>query len=148
MGKMGGNTIFSKCLYQKIVSHISCESELMALDKGATMGLFLRWLTEAMGDTVRTPVQIFVDSQGAISLAINPVGPNRNLHIHARYFYVRDLMEGHEYIIHYVSTKDQIADMLCTYKGSASFMRSFNLASRVAMLVRNKHGIWEWNTSR
>ena len=120
----------------------------MALDKGATMGLFLRLLTEAMGGAIRTPVPIFVDNQGAISIANNPVGPHRNLHIHARYFYVRDLVEGHEYVIHYVSTKDRIADMLCTYKGSASFMRFFNLASRVAVLIRNKHGIWEWKTSR
>ena len=112
-------------LYQIIVSHSSCESELMALDKGATMGMFLRWLTEALGGTVITPVPIFVDNQGAISLANNPVGPNRNLHIHARYFYVRDLVDGKEYIVHYVNTKDQLADMLCTYiyKGSASFVR-------------------------
>ena len=112
------------------------------------MGMFLRWLTEAMAGTVKTPVSIFVDNQGAISLAINPVGPNRNLHIHARYFYVRDLVEGHEYIIHYVSTNDQIADMLCTYKGSASFMRFFDLASRVVILVKNKYRIWEWKTLR
>ena len=120
----------------------------MALDKGATMGMFLRWLTEAMGGKVITPVPIFVDNQGAISLANNPVGPNRNLHIHARYFYVRDLVEGHEYVIHYVNTKDQLADMLCTYKGSASFMRFFDLASRIAILVKNCHGIWEWKILR
>ena len=70
-------------------------------------------LTEAMGGTVITPVPIFVDNQGTISLANNPVGPNRNLHIHARYFYVRDLVDGKEYIVYYVNTKDQLADMLC-----------------------------------
>jgi hypothetical protein len=41
IGKLGGNTIFWTCLYQTIVSHSSCESELMARGKGATMGMFL-----------------------------------------------------------------------------------------------------------
>ena len=144
IGKLGGNTIFWKCLYQSIVSHSSCESELMALDKGATMGMFLRWLTEALGGKVITPVPIFVDNQGAIHLANNPVGPNRNLHIHARYFYVRDLVDGQEYVVHYVSTNDQLADMLCTYKGSDSFMRFFDLASRCAVLKLDKNDVWVW----
>ena len=144
IGKLGGNTIFWKCLYQSIVSHSSCESELMALDKGATMGMFLRWLTEALGGTVITPVPIFVDNQGAIALANNPVGPNRNLHIHARYFYVRDLVDGQEYVVYYVNTNDQLADMLCTYKGSTSFIRFFDLASRCAILVKNANDVWEW----
>ena len=144
IGKLGGNTIFWKCLYQTIVSHSSCESELMALDKGATMGMFLRWMTEALGGVVITPVPIFVDNQGAIALANNPVGPNRNLHIHARYFYVRDLVDGQEYAVYYVSTKDQLADMLCTYKGSASFDRFFDLASRCSIMIKNSNDIWEW----
>ena len=144
IGKLGGNTIFWKCLYQTIVSHSSCESELMALDKGATMGMFLRWMTEALGGVVITPVPIFVDNQGAIALANNPVGPNRNLHIHARYFYVRDLVDGQEYAVYYVNTKDQLADMLCTYKGSASFDRFFDLASRCSIMIKNSNDIWEW----
>ena len=86
---------------------IDSESQLLlALDKGATMGMFLRWLTEVLGGVVITP--------GGVSS--NPVGPNRNLHIHARYFYVRDLVDGQEYVVYYVNTKDQLADMLCTYK--------------------------------
>jgi len=144
IGKLGGNTIFWKCLYQTIVSHSSCESELMALDKGATMGMFLRWLTEAMGGSVQTPVPIFVDNQGAIALASNPVGPNRNLHIHARYFYVRDLVDNQDYTVIYVNTKDQLADMLCTYKTSSSFARFFDLASRCAKLVKDAHDVWVW----
>ena len=98
----------------------------------------------AAESTVITPVPIFVDNQGAIALANNPVGPNRNLHIHARYFYVRDLVDGQEYAVYYVNTKDQLADMLCTYKGSASFVRFFDLASRCAIMVKNSNDIWEW----
>ncbi len=119
----------------------------MALDKGATMGMFLR-LTEALGGTVITPVPIFVDNQGVTALSNSPVEPNRNLHIHARYFYVRDLVDGQEYVVHYVNTKDQLADMLCTYKGSKSFIRFFDLESRCAILVKNANGVWEWKILR
>jgi hypothetical protein len=111
------------------------------------MGMFLRWQTEAMGGTVRTLVPIFMDNQGAISLANNTIGPNRNLHMHVGYFHVRDLVEGHEYIIHYVSTNDQLAGMLCTDKGSASFMRS-STWPRGWRYLSNKHGTWELKTLR
>ena len=39
--KLGGNTVYWKVMFTSIVSHSSCESELMALDVGATIGQFV-----------------------------------------------------------------------------------------------------------
>jgi hypothetical protein len=120
--KLGGNTIYWKNLFQTIVSHSSTESELMALDKGATLGQFIKWLTEAIGGTnVPTPIPIFVDNQGTIDISTNPVQPGRNLHVHARYFYVRDLVRDREYTIVKIGTDDQLADIQCVHKGAGTF---------------------------
>ena len=68
--KLGGNTIYWKNSFTKIVSHSSTESELMALDVGATIGECLRWLIESIGGPIQGKIQIFVDYQGNINHAI------------------------------------------------------------------------------
>ena len=90
--KYAGNTVFWKNSFTSIVSHSSTESELMALDVGATNGEALRWLAQAMGGAIQGKIQIYVDNTGTISIASNPVQAGRNVHVHARYFYVRDLV--------------------------------------------------------
>ena len=47
--KIGGNTVYWKSSFTSIVCHSSCESELMALDVGATILEMVRWLVEAIG---------------------------------------------------------------------------------------------------
>jgi hypothetical protein len=120
--KLGGNTIYWKTSFTKIVSHSSTESELMALDVGATIGQCLRWLIESIGGPVQGRVQIFVDNQGAISIASNPIQSGRNLHVHARYYYVRDLIYDDQFIIEKLPTDLQVADVGCTFKGTSTFV--------------------------
>ena len=143
--KYAGCTIFWLCLYQKIVSHSSCESELMALDKGATTGRFVRWLLEAMGAKRTKPTKIFVDNQGTIDIAINPVQAGRNKHVHARYFYVRDLVKSGEYVIVHLRTDEQVSDVLCANKGTARFDCLVNLLMDCAMTEIDEHGIPKWS---
>ena len=70
--KLGGNTIYWKSMFTKIVSHSSTESELMALDVGATVGQCMRWLGESIGIPIQDSIQVFVDNQGTISISSNP----------------------------------------------------------------------------
>ena len=99
--KIGGNTVTWASLFQRIVSHSSCESELMALDKGATIGQHIKWLAEQMGADIVSPIHVFIDNQSTINISSNPVQAGRNLHVHARYFYVRDLVYAKEYELLY-----------------------------------------------
>ena len=146
--KLGGNTVIWKCLNQNIVSHSSTESELMALDKGATIGMYVRWLVEVIGGKLITPIKIFVDNQSAITLARNPVHPDRNLHIHARYFFVRDLVEQGIFIICYLKTGDQIADLMCVFKSNEGFAWLYALVVNKAKCVRDNSGdvsVYKWS---
>ena len=60
--KLGGNTVFWRVSFTSLVTHSSTESELLALDEGATVLQALRYLIEAMGGPVQGKIQIFVDN--------------------------------------------------------------------------------------
>ena len=109
-------------MFTKIVSHSSTESELMALVVGATTGQCLRWLIESIGGPIQDQIQVFVDNQGTISISSNPIQSGRNLHVHARYFYVRDLVYDEQFKIEKIPNELQVADVGCSYKGTVNFV--------------------------
>ena len=144
--KFGGNTVYWKNSFTKIVSHSSTESELMALDIGATIGQCLRWLMEAIGGPVQGRIQIFVDNQGTISISSNPIQSGRNLHVHARYYYVRDLVYNDQFVIEHLPTDLQVADIGCTFKGTNSFITLKGHLMSCARIVHDEHGSPFWQT--
>ena len=115
--------MYWKVSFTTIVSHSSTESELMALDAGATVSEALRWLLEAIGGPVQGTICVFVDNLGTITIGSNPVQAGRNMHIHARYFYVRDLVYGTKVQLYPIPSQLQVADVGCTFKGGQSFVR-------------------------
>ena len=119
--KVNGCTVFWLCAYQKIVSHSSCESELMALDKGVTVGVFVRWLVGVISHLTFGTTSIFVDNRSTIDISSNPVQPGRDRHIHARYFYVRDCVAAGSFRVRHIRSELQVADILCSFKGMPNF---------------------------
>jgi hypothetical protein len=148
--KLGGNTIYWKNHFTSIVSHSSTESELMALDKGATLSEAMRWLLEALhGPTSedQRDIQIYVDNAGTLHIANNPVQPGRNHHVHAKYYYVRDLVYGGKVSTLKIGTDDQIADVGCTYKGGHSFEKLRDLLMSCARIVHDENNLPVWHTA-
>ena len=133
--KLGGNLILWKANFQKIVSHSSTESELMALDTGATLGQYVKWICIAVGIKPRMPIPICVDNSSSIDITTNPIQPGRNLHIHARFFYCRDLVIGQEYSMCKIGTDDQVSDVLVTFKDYPTFHRLRTLLLNCAYVV-------------
>ena len=121
--KLGGNTILWKNVFQKITSHSSTESELMSLDLGATLTVYINWICIACGLTPIMPIPCYVDNQATIDIASNPVQSGRNVHIHARYYYVRDLVFDGSILIVKINTNDQISDLLVSFKSFDTFHR-------------------------
>jgi hypothetical protein len=145
--KFGGNTIFWLAHYQRIVSHSSCESELMALDKGATLGQLARRLVELLDFALPTPIPIFVDNRSTIDITSgNPIQQGRNLHIHARYFYVNDLVINKAYTILHLPTNLQVADLMCSYKGAPNFLLLRRYVLGCCMLVPHASS-YTWDES-
>lgn len=146
--KLGGNTVMWKCMYQSIVSHSSCESELMALDKGATISQYLKWLVEGMGAPTQNTIEIYCDNTGTIDISSNPIQPGRNLHVHARYFYVRDLFNAKRVVILHLRTARMIADVLCSYKGFPNFNTLAPIILNCAMVTKSPNGEYVWSSTR
>jgi len=142
--KLGGNTIYWKSFYSKIVSHSSCESELMALDAGATLSELVRWLCHALGGPQQGCQQLFIDNQGTIDIGSNPVQSGRNLHVHARYFYVRDLVYERKVALNWIRTELQIGDVGCSYKGVANFIFLRDLIIGCARVCTDENGVMFW----
>ncbi len=105
-----------KANFQKIVSHSSTESELMVLDSGATLRQYTKWVCMAMGIAPILPIPIYIDNSSALDISTNPLQSNRNLHVHARFYYVRDLIVDKENTLVKIHTDDQVSDVLVTFK--------------------------------
>ena len=121
MIRLGKTVIAWGATYQTIASHSSAESELMALDSCARKILAIVWLVEAMGCVTQPAVKIFVDCDSAISMAENFIPSSRSSHIHMRFFYVRQLHDEDRIILERIDTKEQLADLLVTYKNKPNF---------------------------
>ena len=118
---LGKTVIAWGATYQTIASHSSAESELMALDTCARKVQAVIWLVEAMGCPRQPTVKIFVDCDSAISMAENFIPSSRSSHIHMRYFYVRQLHDELKIELVRIDTKEQLADVLVTFKDKHNF---------------------------
>ena len=116
----------------------------MSIDKAATTGQLAKWICLAAGVTPVMPIPIFVDNQSAILLGSNPIQNGRNLHMHARYFYVRDMVDVGEYTLEYLSTNDMISDILVTFKSGPNYTRLCALLMGCAYLAKSSTSAWEW----
>ena len=143
--KLAGNLVLWKANFQKIVSHSSTESEIMCLDVSGTLGQYAKWICIAVGIPPIMPIPIFLDSQSSIDIMKNPIQAGRNLHIHARYFYMRDHVVDQEYALVKIATEDQISDVLVTFKDFPTFHRLRYLLLHCAF-VEMVDGIASWNT--
>ena len=145
IAKIGINTIEWKSKYQRIPSHSTAESELMAIDAAICRGQYLRYLTQSLGGPKQNSVPMYVDCQPAINLAVNPIQPGRNVHVHARYFYVRQLVMEGLYHINYLSSTNQPADLLVTYKNDKQFREHVSRVLSTAYIsIKNEDSIYEW----
>ena len=126
---LGDDLIDWYCKTQTIVSHSSAESELMALDPCARQMQYLRWLVTAMH--MPPPNEdasiVYIDSSSALSMAENPIQNRRNRHIHARYYYVSDLINDGVIKLRKIASADNRADLLATYKDLATFKRLLHI---------------------
>ena len=112
---------------ESIVAHSSAESELMALDACARQVQHFRWLLQSLQVPQSGPSVIFMDCSGTFGMAENPIQNRRNRHIHARYFYVRTLIDEGTILLTKVNSEDNLADLLATYKDKATFVKLLDI---------------------
>lgn len=115
--QIGDNLISWNSSKQKLIALSTMESELMAAHECARELTWLISILEELGesDFVTKPVTIHCDSTATISWVKNGGKHARTKHINRRYHYIRDEAKRRRIQMEYVSTKDQIADIMTKY---------------------------------
>ncbi len=109
---------------QTTVALSSTEAEYMALTEGTKEAIWLRRLLQeiqVLQDT--TPTMIFGDNQGSLKLAHNLVFHSRTKHVDVRHHFIREKVESGQVTLDYISTRDQLADILTKPLGKITFER-------------------------
>lgn len=111
---LAGGAVSWSSKKQKTTALSTVEAEYFSMCHAAKEALwFQHFLAEILDEHfLNYPQNIFVDNQGAISLAINHVTSERNKHIELRHFFLREKVEEKLLTFSYVPSKLNTADML------------------------------------
>ena len=109
---MAGGPIRWKSKKQSVVALSSCEAEYIAITETAKEVIWLIQHLRELGFKVKSPVSLLADNQAAIALSKNPVHHQRSKHIDIRHHFLRDKIKDKMFKMEYVSTEDNIADVM------------------------------------
>jgi hypothetical protein len=110
---------------QTSVALSSTEAEYMATSMESCEAIWLRKLLTRLFDQELDPMVIYCDNQSCIKLSENPVFHDRSKHIEIRYHFIRDRIQKGAVKLQYISTDEQVADILTKplVKGKFVFFR-------------------------
>lgn len=97
---------------QATVALSTTEAEYMAAAAAAQEAVHLRQLLGDISMRQQGPTTIYEDNQGCIALSSNPGYHGRSKDIDIRYHFVREKVESQEIKLEYITTQDQLADLL------------------------------------
>jgi len=129
---------------QSIVALSSTEAEYISTSTAIQEAIHLRKLLSDLGHTQKHPTTIYVDNQGAIKIANNPIANRRTKHIDVRYHYTREKIEQKEIKLEYLPTTEMLADILTKPVGKNIHRK---LVPRITGDSRLRGGIRTWKDS-
>jgi len=97
---------------QRSVARSSTEAEYKALADTTSELLWVLSLLTELGHTPKANLVIYCDNLGATHLSANPVFHSRMKHIVLAYHFVRENVQNGKFRVSFVSTDDQLADIL------------------------------------
>jgi hypothetical protein len=109
---LGNNLLTWASKKQPTVSRSSIEAEYRALAVGAVELTWIRMLLRDLGIYISHALVLWCDNTSAISLASNPVFHARTKHVEIDYHFVREKVVRGDLSVQFISTTDQLADLL------------------------------------
>eukprot|EP00253_Pinus_taeda_P002065 PITA_02065 len=97
---------------QQSVALSSAEVEYMAASLASCEAIWLRKMLFGLFGQPLRPSVIYCDNQSCIKLTENPVFHDRSKHIGIRYHFIRDYVQKGAVKLEYISTDEQVADIL------------------------------------
>ena len=121
---LGGNLITWRSKKQSVVARSSAEAEFRALANGICEALWIRRLLTELELFVDGSMKVFCDNKAAVAIAENPVLHDRTKHVEIDKHFIKEKIEKKIITLLYVSTKDQVADLLTKglHKGTFQFL--------------------------
>ena len=93
----------------------------MSISLASQEYVYLLSLVKSLGLDIDGPILLQGNNQGAIKLAQNTITHSRSKHIDIRHHFVRDLVEREVVQLQYISTDQNIADILTKALGRLKF---------------------------
>eukprot|EP00253_Pinus_taeda_P012684 PITA_12684 len=97
---------------QQSVALSSAEAEYMAASLASCEAIWLRKMLFGLFSQPLRPSVIYCDNQSCIKLMENSVFHDRSKHIGIRYHFIRDYVQKGAVKLEYISTDEQVADIL------------------------------------
>jgi hypothetical protein len=107
---------------QKSVALSSVEAEYTAASQSSYEALWLCKLLVGLFGVHLRPTMIYCDNQSCIKLSENPVFHDRSNHIKIRYHFIWDYVHRGAVELQYISTDEQVVDILTKALGKGKFV--------------------------
>jgi hypothetical protein len=109
---MGSSLISWSCKQQPIVARNSTEAEYKAIANAAAELTWFKSILHELGLPSQHSPILWCDNIGATYLTSNPIFHARTKHIEIDFHFVRDQVCNKELMFQFISSKDQLADVL------------------------------------
>jgi hypothetical protein len=106
---------------QKSVALSSAEAEYMAASHANCEAIWLHKLLVGLFGVQLRPIVIYCDNQSCIKLYENPVFHDTSKHIEIQYHFIRHYVQRGAIELQYISTDEQVADILTKALGKGKF---------------------------
>ncbi|KAJ0453901.1 putative RNA-directed DNA polymerase [Helianthus annuus] len=113
-----GAPISWKSKKQSVVSRSSVEAEYRAMATTVSKVIWARLMLSELDAKQVEPIVLFCDNQAARHIANNPVFHERTKHVEMDCYFVRERVESREVEPVYISSKNQVADLLTKALGA------------------------------
>ncbi|XP_031102077.1 uncharacterized protein LOC116005983, partial [Ipomoea triloba] len=108
---LGTNLVSWVCKKQRTVARSSTEAEYKALADVCAEVLWILSLLREIGISPLPVPKLWCDNLGATYMCANPIFHARTKHVEIDYHFVRDRVAAGDIQVHFISTKDQLADI-------------------------------------
>jgi histone deacetylase 1/2 len=120
---LGGNLVAWSSRKQPTVSRSSTESEYKSLANATAEIMWIQGLLKELGIFLSRAPCLWCDNLGATYLSFNPMSHARTKHIEVDYHFVRERVAQKALDIRFISTSDQLSDILTKSLSTKLFVK-------------------------